>query len=93
MSKRTCLVLLVGVNLFLLAALAFTVFPGPKAYAQRVGISGNYMMVTAEIQDGYDALYLVDVAERRMHVLTIEKGGAGRLQHNDFRDLKVDFRE
>lgn len=93
MNKRSWIVLLVGVNLFLLAALLFSVFPGPEAYAQRVGISGNFMIVAGEIQDGYDALYLFDVAERRMHVFTIEKGGAGRLQHRDFRDLKADFRE
>jgi hypothetical protein len=93
MNKRTCIVLLVGVNLFLLAALVFSVFPGPAAYAQRVGISGNFMMVTAEIQDGYDALYLFDVADRKMYAFSIEKGGAGRLEVRDFRDLKADFRE
>ena len=93
MNKRTCIVLLVGVNLLLLAALVFSVFPGPTAYAQRVGTSGNFMIVSGEIQNGYDALYLFDVAERKMHAFTIEKGGAGRLQHRDFRDLKADFRE
>lgn len=93
MNRRSLIFLLVGVNLVLLVALMYSAFPMPAAYAQRVGTSGNYMLVTGQIQSGYDAVYLFDVAERRMHALTIEKGGSGRLDFRDSRNLQQDFRE
>lgn len=93
MNRRALILLLVGLNLVLLVALLYSAFPMPAAFAQRVGTSGNYMLITGQIQSGYDAVYLFDVAERRMHVLTIEKGGSNRLDHRDTRDLQQDFRE
>lgn len=93
MTRRSLIVLLAGLNLLLLVALLYSAFPMPAAFGQRVGTSGNYMLLTAEIQGGYDAVYLFDVGERRMHAFTIEKGGADRIEYRDSRDLKQDFRE
>ena len=93
MKRRSMIVLLAGLNLMLLAALFYSAFPMPAAYAQRVGTSGNYMLIAAQMQSGYDAVYLFDVAERRMHAFTVEKGGSDRLDYRDSRDLQQDFRE
>lgn len=93
MRKRSIVMVLVGVNLFLLAALVYSVFPMPAAYGQRVGTAGNFMLVTGEIQSGYDAVYLFDVGERVVYAFTIPKGRSGEIVFQDKRDLKADFRE
>lgn len=91
MSKRVLIVALVGVNLALLAALVICANPPRAAYGQAVAAAGNMLMLTGEIQDGYDALYLVDLPRREMHVFTPEKSRRGRLVYRDTRSLKRDF--
>jgi len=91
MSKNSIIVVLVGANLFLLASIIFSVSSPPAAMAQRVGGAGNYLIVTGEIQDGYDALYLFDLPQRRLHALTVSKG-TPKIQLQDSPDLSADFR-
>ncbi|MBN2563064.1 MAG: hypothetical protein JXQ75_19235 [Phycisphaerae bacterium] len=94
MTKRALIVLLVGVNLILLAALILASGWGlPAAYAQAVPLGQNYLIVAAEIRDGVDALYVIDLSQRRMHVFRPNRDqNDRRLLHVGFRDLQRDFR-
>lgn len=93
MTKRTAIVLLVGVNLMLLATLILSSWHLPPAYAQAAPLGQNYMMVAAEIKDGVDALYVFDLSHRRMHVFVPNRDqNDRRLFHAGFRDLQRDFR-
>lgn len=90
MYKPALIVVLVALNLALLTALAF-VAPGPApAYAQAVPQAGNYVLVTAKIQDDHDALYLLDLASRTLHALTFDMN-TRRLQYRGARSLLADF--
>lgn len=93
MSKHSLIVLLVGVNLLLLAIMILAGWSPPAAYGQTVPLGQNYLMVAAEIRDGVDALYLIDLSQRRMHVFTPNRDANDRrIIHVGFRDLQRDFR-
>jgi hypothetical protein len=93
MTKRAIIVLLVGVNLVLLATVLLANWRLPAAYAQAVPLGQNYLMVAAEIRDGVDALYIVDLPQRRMHVFIPNRDqNDRRLFYAGFRDLQRDFR-
>ncbi len=91
MSKSTCVALLVCLNLVLLTALCLASYSLPTAAAQGTGLAGNYMMVTGQIQDRYDALYVVDLRERTLHAFYWDKGRR-QIVYSDWRDLDRDFR-
>ncbi len=93
MTKRTVIVLLVGVNLILLATLILANWEPPTAYAQPAQLGHNYLMVAAEISDGVDAVYVVDLSQRRLHAFTPNRDrNDRRLFHVGVRDLQRDFR-
>lgn len=91
MTRNMALSLLVCVNLVLLTALCLSTYSLPAAQAQGTGLAGNYMMVTGEIQNEYDALYLVDLRERTIHAFYWDKGRK-QLVYSDMRSLERDFR-
>ena len=61
MTKKSIIILLVGLNLVLLATLILTSWKLPAAYAQAAPLGQNYVMVAGEIRDGVDALYVIDL--------------------------------
>ena len=63
--KKAMIVALVCLNVALLGALVF-VAEVPPAHAQATFGGTNYLMVTAKIDKNTDALYVVDLASRRM---------------------------
>jgi hypothetical protein len=91
MSKTTAIAGLICVNLLLLTALCLAGYSLPTASAQGTGLSGNYILVSGEIQDKYDALYLLDLRERTLHAFYWDKGRRD-LIFSDSRDLERDFR-
>lgn len=91
MKKNTVLAILVCLNLALLAGVVLTQYSLPSARAQATGLAGNYLMVAGEIQDNYDALYLVDLKERALHAFFYDRG-TRRLELGGSRDLEKDFR-
>lgn len=92
MKKSLWLSLLVCLNLMLLTGVLLASYSLPTAAAQQAaGLSGDYMVVTGEIQNEYDALYLIDLKERTLHSFYYDKGRR-RLYYSDFRDLERDFR-
>ena len=91
MSKSTWVALLVCLNLVLLTGIVLATYSSPAALAQGTGLAGNYMVVSGEIQNPYDALYILDLKSRTLHAFMWDVA-TKRLTYTDFRDLERDFR-
>jgi hypothetical protein len=92
MNKRTGLSALICLNVVLATAIAVIAWPAPvSAHAQAAGLAGNYLAVTGEIQDQFDALYVLDVRARTIHAFTYDRGNK-QLSYIAWRDLERDFR-
>lgn len=93
MTKRSFIILLAGFNFILLATLLLASWRLPAAYAQAAPLGQNYAMVAGEIRDGVDALYILDLPRRRMHVFVPNRDQNNRrLIYQGSRDLQRDFR-
>ena len=93
MNKRTLVTLLIGLNLFLFTALVLTAYQPSSAQAQAVGGASNYMMLTGEVQQDADVLYLFDLANRNIHVIEGRRVGVGAsLIYHGGRNLAQDMR-
>lgn len=92
MTKATCLTVLICLNLALLTGLVFATTSPPIANAQAAtGLSKNYMIVTGEVQNEYDAVYLVDMATKKLYAFTWDRGRR-QLKLVSGRELRRDFR-
>jgi hypothetical protein len=91
MNKTACVTLLVCVNLLLLTGIIVFGAPPTPAAAQGTGLAGNYIVVSGQIQRNFDALYLLDLKERALHVFYFVKGSR-TLEYGGYRDLERDFR-
>lgn len=92
MSKRSVVVGLVGLNLFLLAALVLSTYSPPAAYAQRAGAANNFLAVTCRADNDYDVLFLLDLPTRKLHCFAPTRGDrSGKTLYAGHRDLSVDF--
>lgn len=91
MNKTTWLAVLVCLNLILLTGLVLVGDTPRTAAAQGTGLAGNYLVVAGEIQDGFDAIYLVDLQQRALHIFYFKKG-TRTLQYGGGRPLEADFR-
>jgi hypothetical protein len=91
MKKDSWIAALVCANVALLAGIVLWTFPQKSALAQGTGLGGNYMAVAGEIQDQFDALYVVDMKNHILHAFQFDRGKR-QLEYVDSRDLKRDFR-
>jgi hypothetical protein len=92
MTKRALIVLLVGFNLLLLATLII-LNTGTPAYAQASPLGQNYAMVAGQIRRGVDGLYVIDLAQRRLHLFIPNRDQINRRAvYVGYRDLQKDFR-
>jgi hypothetical protein len=100
MSKNTWLAVLICANVALIAGLCLVTWSLPAARAQgaaqappqaAAGPVGNLLAVSGEIQDKYDALYLLDPRARTLHAFMWDKS-TRELVYTDWRDLDRDFR-
>jgi hypothetical protein len=87
--KRALILGLVGLNIVLLAALTFAPDP-PKAYGQAVRHATDYLVVTGHYENDYDALYIIDLAKRKMCYFLFDRVNK-RMQPYALRRLRVDF--
>ncbi len=91
MNRNTWLAALLCVNLVLVTAIVFVGTTPRAAQAQGIGLADNYLLVAGEIQDGFDALYVIDTSQRTLHSFYFRRGTkdivwAGyRLLERDFR--------
>ena len=90
-TKRSVIVALVGLNLFLLAVLLIGSYSLPSAFAQTRGRAGDFVCVTAQATgQSYQVFYVLDAPRRKLHafVPTVQR----KLAYAGFADLKKDFR-
>lgn len=92
MGKRFWIGALVVLNVALLAGIVLR-NAGPRAALaqQNLSLAGNYGVVTGEIQDGFDAVYLLDTQARILHAFYWDRTQRS-LRYADSRDLDADFR-
>ena len=91
MKKDRWIAALVCANVALLAGLALATTSLKSAFAQGTGLGANYMAVTGEVQDQFDALYVVDMKNHILHAFQFDRGRK-QLDYVDSRDLRRDFR-
>jgi hypothetical protein len=91
MKRSAWLSALICLNLILVTGLVVFGVPPRAAAAQGTGLSGNYLVVTGEIQSKFDALYMIDLRERTLHWFYFQKG-SNDLQYGGYRSLERDFR-
>lgn len=91
MHRNSWFALLVCVNLVLLTGIILATSAPRTAYAQGAGLAGDYLVVSGEIQDQFDALYLLDLRERTLHTFYFVKG-TRNMEYGGFRVLEADFR-
>ena len=90
--KRSLIVFLIGVNLFLLALLIVGSHAPPSAFAQQGGRAGDFSLVTAKAAgQSYDVVYVLDRPGRKLHAF-YPKTLQGQFDWAGFRDLDKDFR-
>lgn len=91
-GKRSLVVLLVGLNLMLLAALLISSYSLPAAYAQGRGRSGDFVAVTAQaLGQSYDVLYVLDVPERQLYAFYPQNTTTKQLRWTPPVDMKKAF--
>jgi len=90
-TKRSIIVALAGINLFLLAALLLSSYSLPAAYAQRAGNSDNYIAVTCEVDESFDVYYVLDLPTRWLHAFAPSREAKGALEYLGSRNLESDF--
>ena len=90
MKKKSLLALMLVLNIILLVALVGMVYSPSTAYAQAAGTAGNFLAVAAEVQSDRDALFVVDLATRNLHVLGYDRN-SGQISYLSWRDLSRDF--
>ncbi len=91
--KQVIIVALVCLNASLLVALVFGIGT-PPAKAQVIGGGTNYIMITGDIRQDYDAIYIMDLGKRKLAALKFDKKGGlrkGKLVMSGIRDLSRDF--
>ncbi len=93
MSRKSIITLLVGANLLLLSVLIVGYTEPKTAYAQVAPAAQKYVMVSGEIRDGVDALYIIDLSRRALHVYIPNRElNRRRMIYSGARDLSRDFR-
>src|SRR5437763_413509 len=99
MNKRSLILLLIGVNLFLLGVLALSVYTPPSALAQTVGARpGSYLLFAGRADVTNDAMYLLDAGTKKLHVFRSAYprspvNGMTAVAYASTRDLKTEDRK
>jgi hypothetical protein len=92
LGKRSLIVILVGLNLFLLALLLVGTYSLPAAYAQGGARPGDFACVTAKSAgQSYEVLYVLDVPTDKLYAFYPASGAANQLTAAPPRDLAADF--
>jgi hypothetical protein len=91
-TKRSWIVILVGVNLLLLGSLLLEGYSLPSALAQSGVRGGEFICVTAKPAGQiYDVLYVLDLPSHKLHGFYPSLPQSKQLTHAEPRDLKKDF--
>lgn len=95
MNKKSLIVGLIGLNVFLAACLVGSAWSPPSALAQGARNSGSFLMVAGQAEESNDALYLLDGRNHMLHAYRTNYprvvGEPIRVALMDSRDLRRDF--
>lgn len=91
MTRNLGLSALICLNLILLTAILLFSYAPPEAQAQSGGSASEYLIVAGEIQDQHDALYMIDLRSRYLHIFFFDRGTRS-LKYAGWRDLEQDLR-
>ena len=91
LTKRSLIVGLVGLNLFLAAALIFSLDLVPAAYAGRGGRAGDFAVCTVQVHEDFDVLYILDQQARLLHCFVPSTKKDGKLTFVQTRNLEEDI--
>ena len=86
--KRAVIIGLVAVNLVLLTAVVFA--PDKPAYGQAYHGATDYLVSTAHFERDYDAIYVVDLAKRKMVYFLFDRTAKKMIPYG-LRKLAIDF--
>ena len=92
--KKAIIMVLVCVNAGLLAALILGV-GAPAAQATYPGsvMPNNTIMITGQVRENEDAVYILDMASERLAAFEFQgKGAVKRLRPLGVRELKIDLK-
>lgn len=91
-TRRSVIVILVGVNLLLLGLLLVGSYSLPAAHAQIGARAGDFACVTAKVAgQSYHTLFVLDVPSRKLYAFYPVDGHTNRLAASAPRDLVKDF--
>ena len=102
MTKHVLIVVLVGLNLFLLAGVILVTYSPPAAMAQAATVEGaadgNYILIAAEAGLNNDVVYVFDMGNEFLHAFRTPFPRFGddqpaQIRHVFTRDLSQDFKE
>lgn len=89
--KNLVLIFLILLNLVLVTVVVHRLMDNKPAYAQPMGLSGNYIMVSGAILGkGADAIYIIDLEKRRLHALYYDRASR-EVSYHGSRDLSQDL--
>ena len=93
MNKRNAVVALIGLNLFLLAALILSSYSPPEALAQARGRPGDFVIASVQMHTDIEEVAIINIQTSQMFFFVPREtaGGTPKLQYAGFRDLKRDF--
>ena len=87
--RRIVIVALVCVNAALLAVL---LLGAGRAEAQVIGGGTDYIVITARIAEGHEAVFIIDVAEQEMAAWKFDRKRRSLVDLGGARQLTRDFR-
>lgn len=88
--KNVAIILLICINVGLILTLAVTAVSSATAQ-EGYFPSTNYIMVTGQIESGYEVIYIIDMASQRLGAWKYDLSST-KLKAYRGQELKVDFR-
>jgi hypothetical protein len=70
--KKVAVITLVCANVLLLALVLTRTMP--RAFGQTMRGGSNYLLLTGQLEADYDAVYVVDMASRRLAAWKLDRG-------------------
>ncbi len=89
--RNILLIFLIILNFILAGAVVYKMTSSKPAFAQPIGLSGNYIMVSGAILGKHaDAVYIIDLENRKLHALYYDRADREITYHGS-RDLVKDL--
>ena len=88
--KKTAIIALVGINVVLLALVIGRALP--QAEAQTFRGASNYMIMTGQVENDYDAIFVLNLSKRSLKGWQLDRTTKRLTAMRGDRDLTKDFK-